>query len=402
MKNAFTPAQILLPANGDFERWAVIACDQFSSEKEYWDRVGQRVGENPSTLHMIVPEAYLEGISMEEASKSRNDTMTRYLDENVLTAIDEAFVYVEREITGGGIRRGIVGKLDLEAYDYLPGTEMPARASEKTVVDRLPPRIQVRRGAALEMPHVLVLIDDEKRRAVESLTAEKETLEKIYDFDLMEDGGHIAGYAVKGARAVQLVKEIDALAERNVQFVIGDGNHSLAAAKDTWRQFKKNLTPEEQENHPARYALVEVCNVYDEGIVFEPIHRIVFRCDPDHVLSLLQEKAYDPNGRELKYLAHGKEGTVLIQNESLGSLIASVQRVLDELEGEGCVVDYIHDDKALEKLAETENSFALFLPKMEKQDLFCTVERSGIFPKKSFSIGHARDKRYYLECRKIK
>ncbi|MBR3836601.1 MAG: DUF1015 domain-containing protein [Clostridia bacterium] len=402
MKNAFTPAQILLPANGDFERWAVIACDQFSSEKDYWDRVGERVGKNPSTLHMIVPEAYLEGISMEEASKSRNDTMARYLNEDVLVAIDEAFVYVEREITGGGIRRGIVGKIDLEAYDYLPGTETPARASEKTVVDRLPPRIQVRRGAALEMPHVLVLIDDEKRRVVESLTEEKESLEKIYDFDLMEEGGHIAGYAVKGTRAQKLVKEIDALAERNVQFVIGDGNHSLAAAKDTWRQLKKDLTPEEQENHPARFALVEVCNVYDEGIVFEPIHRIVFRCDPHHVLSLLQEKAYDPNGRELKYLAGGKEGVVRVRNESLGALIASVQRVLDELESEGCVVDYIHDDKALEKLAETENSFALFLPKMKKQDLFCTVESSGIFPKKSFSIGHARDKRYYLECRKIK
>jgi uncharacterized protein (DUF1015 family) len=218
----------------------------------------------------------------------------------------------------------------------------------------------------------------------------------------MEGGGHIAGFAVKGARAEKLVKDIDALAERNVQFVIGDGNHSLAAAKDTWRQIKKDLTLEEQENHPARFALVDVCNVYDEGIVFEPIHRIVFRCDPDEVLKLLQEKAYDPNGRELKYLAKGKEGSVRIQNESLGSLIASVQRVLDELEQEGCVVDYIHDDKALEKLAETENSFALFLPKMEKQDLFCTVESSGIFPKKSFSIGHARDKRYYLECRKIK
>ncbi len=402
MKNAFTPADILLPADRNFQDWAVIACDQFSSEREYWDRVSQRVKDRPSTLHLIVPEAYLEGISMVEASVSRNQKMQEYLDQNILSPLADSYVYVERSITGGLVRRGIVGKLDLEAYDYRPGTATPARASEKTVVDRLPPRISVRRDAALEMPHVLVLIDDAERAVVEPLTKKKESLQKVYDFDLMEEGGHITGFAVSGEEAKRVTQAIDALGERDVQFVIGDGNHSLAAAKDTWREIKKNLSEEEQENHPARFALVEICNVYDEGIVFEPIHRIVFDCDPEKVLKALEEKAFSPDGRKLTYLADGKEGSVTIRNESLGSLIAAVQEVLDEVESQGSAVDYIHDDAALKKLAEKKGTFALFLPKMEKSDLFRTVETSGIFPKKSFSIGHARDKRYYLECRKIK
>jgi uncharacterized protein (DUF1015 family) len=402
MKNVFSPANILLPKNGDFEPWAVIACDQFSSEKEYWDRVSQRVEKIPSTLHMIVPEAYLEGISMEEASKSRNETMRSYLESGVFAEYENTYVYVERSITGGKIRRGLVGKIDLEAYDYLPGVNPPARASEKTVVDRLPPRIAVRRGAAVEMPHVLVLIDDARRTVIEPLTEKKASFDLLYDFDLMEEGGHIRGFAVTGKEADTVTAAIDALGARSVQFVIGDGNHSLAAAKEIWREVKKTLTPEEQETHPARFALVELCNVYDEGIEFEPIHRICFDCDPEAVLASLQEKAYDPEGRELRYLFGGKEGTVKIRNASLGSLIGEVQTVLDEWEQKGSPVDYIHDDKALEKLADKENTFALFLPAMEKEDLFRTVEVAGVFPKKSFSIGHARDKRYYLECRKIK
>ena len=402
MKNAFSPAKILLPKEGTFDSWAVIACDQFSSEKEYWDRVSRRVENIPSTFHMIVPEAYLEGISMEEASKSRNENMKTYLESGVFTEYENTYVYVERTITGGKIRRGLVGKIDLEAYDYLPGTNPPARASEKTVVDRLPPRIAVRRGAAVEMPHVLVLSDDARRKVIEPLTEKTASFDLLYDFDLMEEGGHIRGFAVTGTEADAVTAAIDSLGERSVQFVIGDGNHSLAAAKDIWREVKKTLTPEEQENHPARFALVELCNVYDEGIEFEPIHRICFDCDPEAVLVSLKEKAYDPEGRELRYLFGGKEGTVKIRNASLGSLIGEVQTVLDEWEKKGSPVDYIHDDKALEKLAEKENTFALFLPAMEKEDLFRTVEVAGVFPKKSFSIGHARDKRYYLECRKIK
>ena len=402
MKNVFTPADILLPKNGDFENWAVIACDQFSSEKEYWDRVATRVKDIPSTYHMIVPEAYLEGISMEEASVSRNKTMAEYLEKEIFSEARESYVYVERHITGGLIRRGIVGKIDLEAYDYLAGTKTPARASEKTVVDRLPPRIRVRRGASLEMPHVLVLIDDPEGTVVEPLSAKKEQLTSLYDFDLMEDGGRISGYAVTDSDAKAVSNAIDALGAREVQFVIGDGNHSLAAAKDIWREVKKELSSEEQRNHPARFALVEVCNVYDTGIVFEPIHRIVFDCDAEDVLHTLETEAGDPEGRELFYIANGREGKVRLRCESLGGLIASVQSVLDVYEKKGCTVDYIHDDLALKNLAKKENSFALFLPPMAKSDLFRTVELSGVFPKKSFSICHSRDNREYLECRKIK
>lgn len=402
MKNAFTPAKILLPKENP-ETWAVIACDQFSSEREYWDRVTEKVGSRPSTLNMVVPEAYLGSISMEEASFSRNEKMKQYLEEDVFAQYDNALIYVEREITGGKIRRGIIGKLDLEAYDYLPDTNPPARASEKTVVDRLPPRIKVRSGACLEMPHILVLIDDEKREAIEPLTAAKASFEKVYDFDLMENGGHIRGWKVSDTQAARVVEAMDALGKREVQFVIGDGNHSLAAAKDCWREIKKNLSSEEIENHPARFALVEICNVYDEGIEFEPIHRIVFNCDPEAVLSDLAARAGDANGRELETIANGKRGSVKIVNNSLGGLIGAIQKVLDEWEREkGVTVDYIHDEKALEELARQKNSLAIFLPAMDKSDLFATVEKDGVFPKKSFSIGHARDKRYYLECRKIK
>ena len=402
MKQNFLPADILLPKK-DPETWAVIACDQFSSERDYWDRVAERVGDRPSTLHMVVPEVYLEGISMEEASLSRNQKMNEYVNSDVFRELDNSFIYVEREITGGIIRRGLVGKIDLEAYDYLPGTAPAARASEKTVVDRLPPRIRVRRGACLEMPHVLVLIDDEKETVIEPLTKIKDALETVYDFDLMEDGGKIRGYRVSGEQAKKVIEAIDTLGSRDVQFVIGDGNHSLAAAKDCWREIKKNLSEEESLNHPARFALVELCNVYDEGIVFEPIHRIVFDCDPKKVLEELRREAGSNNGRDLEVIANGKKDSLRVKNESLGALIAAVQKVLDRVHdaGEG-VVDYIHDEKALLKLSKKENSLAVFLPKMDKSDLFATVEKSGVFPKKSFSIGHARDKRYYLECRKIK
>ncbi len=402
MKNVFTPAKILLPKDNP-ETWAVIACDQFSSEREYWDRVTETVGSRPSTLHMVVPEAYLGSLSMEEASLSRNEKMTQYLEENVFAQYDNAFIYVEREITGGKLRRGIIGKLDLEAYDYLAGTNPPARASEKTVVDRLPPRIKVRSGACLEMPHILVLIDDEKRGAIEPLTRKKSTFEKVYDFDLMENGGHIRGWKLSDEEAVRVTRAMDALGQRQVQFVIGDGNHSLAAAKDCWREIKKTLTPKEAENHPARFALVEICNVYDEGIEFEPIHRIVFNCDPEAVLADLIAHAGDEEGRELETIANGKRGTIKIVNNSLGGLIGAIQRVLDKWEeAKGVTVDYIHDEKALEELSRQPNSLAIFLPAMNKSDLFITVEKDGVFPKKSFSIGHARDKRYYLECRKIK
>ncbi len=402
MKPIFTPAEMLLPIGQDYTKWSVIACDQFSSEREYWDRVTSFVGQAPSTLKMVVPEAYLSSVSMQDASASRNETMNRYLKEGILKPIEPSYIYVERTVTGGKIRRGLIGKLDLEAYDYLPGSLVPARASERTVIERLPPRIQVRREAAIEMPHVLVLIDDEKKRAIEPLTDQKENLTVLYDFDLMEDGGHITGYQVCGDKADRVTQAIAALGERAVSFVIGDGNHSLAAAKDCWRAIKASLPEAEWEDHPARFALVELCNVYDEGIEFEPIHRIAFHADPEALLSRLAKEAGDENGRELFYLYDGKEGSIRIRNESLGAFIGAIQTVLDAYAEEtGAVIDYIHDDASLRKLAEAERSLALFMPLMDKGDLFCTVEKSGVFPKKSFSIGHARDKRYYTECRKI-
>lgn len=402
MKGVFTPADILLPQGEDFERWSVIACDQFSSEKEYWDRVTERVGDRPSTLHMVLPEAYLDTVKTEEASEARNRTMKAYLQSGIFRMYENAYIYVEREVSGGRCRRGIVGKLDLEAYDYAPDTAAPVRASEKTVVNRLPPRIQVRRAAALEIPHVLLLANDAQRSVVEPLTEKKSAFGVAYDFDLMEGGGHLTGYVVRGAEADRVTRAIDLLGEKEVQLVVGDGNHSLAAAKACWDELKKTLSEEERQTHPARYALTELCNVYDEGIVFEPIHRIVFGGDAAEVLARLQKEAGDESGRELAYFTDGKSGSIRIKNESLGSFIGAVQQTLDVYEQTtAATVDYIHDEKALLKLAKQKGSLALFMPPMDKSDLFQTVEHDGVFPKKSFSIGHAADKRYYTECRKL-
>ena len=397
----FLPADILLPESG-LEDWSIIACDQFSSEQDYWNRVRERTAGKASAFHMVVPEAFLEGVSIEEAAAEKNRVMADYLARGIFRAVENAFVYVEREVTGGLVRRGIVGKMDLDAYEYTEGTSAPIRASEKTVVERLPARITVREHAPLELPHVLILIDDPGKTVVEPLTAKKEKLRQLYDFQLMEGGGRIRGWEVAGAEAEPVLQGMDALCDRPVQIVIGDGNHSLAAAKACWEEIKKGLSEKERENHPARYALVELNNVYDSGIVFEAIHRVVFDVQPEKLLCALKEKFGAGGQWTLECVYGGKKDAVSIPANSLGGMIHTLQQFIEAYIGEhGGSVDYIHDDEAVLKLTEREGSIGFFIPKMDKSDLFKTVIADGVFPKKSFSIGHARDKRYYLECRKI-
>ena len=401
---AFKPADILLPLTGDMTDWSVIACDQFTSEPEYWDRVAKRCADKLSTFHMILPEAYLRNVSPLDVAVKANEAMRGCLEAGIFETLADSYVYVERHVTGG-VRRGLVGAIDLDAYDYSPASTTPIRASERTVADRLPPRIRIRENAPLELPHTMVLIDDPELSVVEPLHGQTHRMRRLYDFDLMEDGGHITGWQVAGEEARAVNEALAALALRPVQIVIGDGNHSLAAAKELWNRVRAGLTPEERETHPARYALVELNNVYDPGVVFEPIHRVVFDVDPEKLLEQMERKLSIPDGREIEYAVGGRRaGKMRIRGRSFGGMIELLQSFLEEyaaMLGAG-EVDYIHDEASLLKLTEEPGAVGFLLPAMDKSELFSTVIADGVFPKKSFSIGHARDKRYYLECRKIK
>lgn len=402
-KNLFLPADILLPKDIPFETWSVIACDQFSSERKYWDRVAEKTKDKPSIYHMIVPEAYLGEISNEKAGDMCAETMNKYLEDGIFRTIEDSYIYVERKTADGKCRRGLVGKIDLDAYDYKSGSESPVRASEKTVIERLPPRISVRSKAALEIPHIMVLIDDPERLVIEPLTEKREQLEKVYDFDLMENGGHITGYRVSGEKAGAVLEAMNSFEEKPVQMVVGDGNHSLVAAKECWNKIRAGLSREEAARHPARYALVEVNNVYDDGIQFEPIHRVLFGADFEKFLKDAR-KQFGANGAwELECVSGKKRDKIAVPGKSLGGMIAELQGFIDDYVGKNNVtVDYIHGDDSVIELTEDGKGIGIFMPYMNKSDLFATVISDGVFPKKSFSIGHAGDKRYYLECRKIR
>ena len=400
--SVFSPCSILLPKK-DPKTWAVIACDQFTSEPAYWEEVARRCEGKPSAYHIIMPEAYLSGASMESEAQRRAEIMWSYLDGDVFCEYPASFVYVERRVTGGLLRRGIVGALDLEAYDYHPDATAPVRASERTVIDRLPPRERIRQSAPLESPHVLLLINDEHTPLFSCLATTPTKGQKLYDFDLAEDGGHISGRRVTAEDSARIESMVQKLSRADgVNLVVGDGNHSLAAAKNVWEKIKPTLSLSDRETHPARFALVELCSVYDEGIVFEPIHRIVFHGDPKAILASFTALPQGEDGYRVIWQSGKEKGTLSLVAPSFGALIKTVQDTLDLWEKQGCTIDYIHDDAALCALAWRDGAFALFLPAMPKKDLFLTVSRDGVFPKKSFSIGNARDKRYYLECRKIK
>jgi len=403
MKQAvFQPADILVPHTADMADWSVIACDQFTAERAYWDRVTERVRGKLSTLHMVLPEAYLADRPVQDVALEKNEIMEHYLAGGIFDVLRDSFVYVERRVSGG-VRHGLVGKLDLEAYDYAPERRSPVRASERTVEERLPPRVTIRAGAPLEMPHVMVLIDDPAKSVVEPLRRRAAKLPRLYDFDLMEDGGHIAGYAVSGAEAERVAAALASLADREIQMIVGDGNHSLAAAKECWNLKKRGLTEAEQQSDPARYALVEVVNVYDEGVRFEPIHRAVWCADEEKLMECFREKLASPSGRYRVTCVHGgREETLTVRGRTFGAMMAGVQEFVTEYVAmNDGVVDYIHDDASARRMAQ-EGAAVFLLPVMDKADFFSTVAANGIFPEKSFSIGHARDKRYYLECRQIR
>ncbi len=425
--------QVYLPKAGtDLTKWAVIACDQFTSEPEYWHDVEKIVGGAPSTLNLTLPEVHLETPGEEERIHCIQISMRRYMEEGILQPRD-GLIYVERTV-GGKTRKGVVLCLDLECYDYNKGSSSLIRATEGTIVDRLPPRIKVRQGAAMELPHILVLIDDPNHTVIEPLSAAKAKLEKLYDFDLMLDSGHLAGYAVNAEFENQVVAALRDLArpetfdakygigkdEPVLLFAMGDGNHSLATAKAIWEEVKSKVGMD----HPSRYALVEIENVHDEGLEFEPIHRVLFGLKKDLFAEF--KKTFGENfsytevecademvkrvdsaegeKQSIGLVGGGKKfGVIEIAHASSNLAVGTIQSFLDAfLKNDGAEkIDYVHGEDVVERLALQAGNAGFYLAGMHKSELFKTVILDGALPRKTFSMGEAREKRFYMEARKI-
>lgn len=413
----FSPANILLPDVDSMEKWAVIACDQFSSQPEYWKEVREYVGDAPSTLNMILPEAEL-GVENEKAKIQKiNQNMKDYVEQGILKEYPDSFVYIERTLQNGKIRKGLIGMVDLESYSYEAGSDSAIRATEKTVLERIPPRMRIREGAVLEFPHVQILCDDVEKTLIEPIGKMKSELTKLYEFDLMKEGGHIAGWLVQGDVKDGFELRLHAY-ERSLEdkyidvegvpmtFAMGDGNHSLATAKACYEELKKNNPKKNYSNHPARYALVELENIHSSALEFEPIHRILTGINPEDVLECLAADCGtspdQENIHKIEWYSGEKSGTVYLDARKSSLAVGVLQPFLDDyLKEHGGEIDYIHGDVVLKELAKKEQSIGFILPAMEKSQLFRGVMENGVFPRKTFSMGHAYDKRYYLEGRRL-
>ena len=385
----FQSANILLPKE-NFEKWAVVACDQFTSQPEYWQEVEQIVGETPSTLRITLPEAYLEEGNTEERIAKVNENMLAYQTQGVLQQYDDAMILVHRT-TESGTRKGLVGKIKLSDYDYRKGSTCLIRATEETVLDRIPPRVKIRKDASLELPHVLLLVDDPENTIINA--AQKGDV--AYDFDMMQKGGHITGWFVdKDAQSkVQQAMADLATGENPLLFVVGDGNHSLATAKECALL---------NGNEDSQYALVEMVNVHDDSIQFEPIYRVLFGVDEQDLLSKLEEKLGAEEGHTYTVVTPaGEREITLTANAKLP--VATLQPFLDEYlkENPTVKIDYIHGDDIVRKLCKEQGTLGFIFEGMGKDQLFDAVRQDGSLPRKTFSMGHAHEKRYYFEARKI-
>lgn len=413
--------KILLPKPEiNLSQWSVVACDQFTSEPEYWQKVESLVGDSSSTLRLTFPEIYLENKNSEDRIKNINETMANYLSNGVLEEKPEGFIYVERT-TNGRTRKGLLLALDLDCYDYNKGSQTLIRATEGTVLSRIPPRVKIRESAPIELPHILMLVDDPQKKVIEPLGQKKNTLKKLYDFDLMMDGGKIEGYEVE--REDDLLGVLGGLGDLGNElifqrkygvgedksvllFAAGDGNHSLATAKTVWESLKPGLSEAEKENHPARFALVEVVNVHDEGLVFEPIHRVVFGVDPKELIRSLGEVrdvGVVGSDNTVRFVTEKSEGFIKLKENSQNLPVGNLQKSLDEYvkNHPEVKIDYVHGDDVVNRLGRQPGNIGFFLPVMDKKDLFRTVILDGALPRKTFSMGEANEKRYYLEARKI-
>lgn len=471
--------EILMPTEGtDLTKWAVIACDQYTSQPDYWQSVHEVTGQSPSTLKLIFPEIYLKEADREIRINNINKTMEQYLEQGVLKSNKPGFILVDRSTPHTPSRKGLLLAVDLECYDYSADSQSLIRATEGTVLDRIPPRVKIRENAPIEVPHIMVLIDDPEKTVIEKLYARKDQYKKLYDFELMQGGGHITGWKVEDEESLAMaaaaleelardagdVSQIGDVSPKPLLFAVGDGNHSLASAKAHWENVKSSLKQHQQSQpsqsqltevsdaicsipeHPARYALVEVVNVHDDGLVFEPIHRVVFGIDRATIQRQLIEAAnrthlyaevqfFDsreavdaaiemtkacittanegnipsegniPLPHCIAFILEGDYGLLTVKNPASSLEVGSLQTILDEFANKisgDIEIDYIHGDHVVTELGSKADTMGFFLPVMNKRDLFRTVKVDGVLPRKTFSMGEAEEKRYYLECRRIR
>ena len=410
--------EILVPdtEKTDISKWSVIACDQFTSNTSYWDDVKKITENHYSTINLILPECYLKEIKIEDEINRINSNMADYLGQGFLKTPGRGFVLVERSTPYTPSRKGLLIAVDLEKYDYSEVSDSCIRPTEKTVVERLPPRIKIRENASLDLPHILFLIDDTENTIIEHLYSLKESLTKLYDFELMKDGGHIKGWHVSGSRIMaELEESFQRLSEKNkTLFAVGDGNHSLAAAKEVWNIIRKK--PGIPEDHPARFALVEIVNINSSGIGFEPIHRVIFNIDSKKMISDLQkelgcridriekDEVKTPSSPDtIIYISGDQQGKIILTAEENLLATEKLQNFLDSYPGAGGDnIDYIHGEKDLTDLASKEGNIGFLLPEISKKTFFRRIAEKGVYPRKTFSIGESIEKRYYLESRKLK
>lgn len=419
MNIPFKRGNILLPKNTDMTKWSVVACDQYTSEPEYWNDVEKIVGDAPSTLKLTLPEIYLEDENVSERIAKINSNMKALLDEDFFNEYKDSMIYLERTQSDGKIREGLIGVVDLEAYSYEKGAETPIRATEKTVIERIPPRVKIRENAPLELPHIMILIDDDKKQIIENLKNKVSEDDIVYDFDLMKNGGHVKGYLLNEETMDEVDKGLKELADKEVfakkydvnnkevlLFAMGDGNHSLATAKACYEKLKETMSEEEYLNNPARYALVELVNLHSPALEFEAINRVIFNTNPEKLLNSLKEYYQinkDGNGQEIEVITNDVEEKWYIENPKSNIAVGSIQIFLDEyLKNNEGKIDYIHGEETTKNLAKQSGNVGFIFEAMPKNELFKTVILDGSLPRKTFSMGHSYDKRYYLESRKIK
>ena len=437
--------EILLPEkNVSYEKYSVIACDQYTSQPEYWEEVSKIVGDSYSTLNLTLPEVYLEhgNYDTEGMIKTIHGNMSEYLNKNVLVPQKPGFIYVERKTEHEVPRKGLVISIDLENYDYNANSQSLVRPTEKTVIERIPPRVKIRENASAEFPHIMLLIDDPNEGIIEPLSQMKDKFEMVYDFELMMNGGHISGYKIEDEALLgKLINGFEQLADPEVirnkysltenkpvlLFAVGDGNHSLASAKAHWENVKKTLTEEQVSNHPARFALVEVVNVHDKSLIVEPIHRELFNVDSEAFLNALsayckengsdlevkyhdsrtimdiEDLAGDHNTHIFSIVTKDKSGTITIKNPKANIPVGTIQIFLDEFlkNNPSTKIDYIHGTDVIDSLSAKDGNMGFILPPIEKSDLFRSVILDGVMPRKTFSMGEAHEKRYYIEGKKI-
>lgn len=403
-KTIFSSAGILLPKFSSdptkMSKWAVIACDQFTSEPEYWDKCRALISGEPSAYDYIMPEAYLE-TEIEDIHNAEIEKNMHGFDQSAMNKID-GLLYIERTLPNGTVRHGIVGKIDLEAYDYSVGSISPVRATEATVIERIPPRRKIRASAKVELPHILILIDDETGVISEAKKQANGTT-PVYDFDLMLGGGHIVAYALTGSSLDAVEEKIATYeAEKSgVMYAMGDGNHSLAAAKAHWEIVKRETG---DMSHPARYALCEITALSDDSLVFEPIYRIVKNCDKNDFLGELSKiTTSEKRDQSITVICGSEQKEIWFDSPSHALTVGTLQIFIDAYvkSHPGVVCDYIHGEESLYKLCETDDTVGFLFDGMDKSELFPYVEAHGSLPRKTFSMGEAESKRYYIELREI-